>query len=54
MFEIDILFKLASIVDWCILTASKQRKYDIDNVHKNDRKFRNDYSTGDLMMIYNH
>ena len=27
----DMLFKLASIVDWRVITAKKQRQVDIDN-----------------------
>ena len=28
----DILFKIASVVDWLVATAEKQRQVDIDNV----------------------
>ena len=48
-----MLFNLTSTVDWRVLTARKQRQIDIDNVRKNSRKFRHDYTIGNLVYVKN-
>ena len=35
VFGRDMLFNLASVVDWKFLTATKQHQVDIDNVREN-------------------
>ena len=34
IFGRDMLFNLASVVDWRVVTAAKQRQLDIDNVRE--------------------
>ena len=34
VFGRDMLFNLASVVDWRVVTAAKKRQVDIDNVRK--------------------
>ena len=43
VFGRDMLFNLASVVDWRIVTAAKQRQLDIDNVRENARQVTHDY-----------
>ena len=40
VFVRDILFNLASVVDWRVATAVKQRQDDIDNVRKTPSESR--------------
>ena len=40
IFVRDMLFKLASFVDWQVATAAKQRQVDIDNVRENSSELR--------------
>ena len=42
-----ILFKLASVVDWQVATAAKQRQVDIDNVRENANQVTHYYAIGD-------
>ena len=35
VFDRDMLFNLASVVDWRVATAAKQRQVDIDNFREN-------------------
>ena len=42
-----MLFHLASVVDWRVVTATKQQQVDIDNFHENDKRFTHDYTIGD-------
>ena len=46
-----MIFNITSIVDWRIVTATKQRKSYIDNVRKNARQFRHDYVVADLVHV---
>ena len=46
LFERGILFNLASVVDWLVVTAAKQRQVGIDNVIENDKQFTYDYAIG--------
>ena len=43
VFGRDVLFNLASVVDWRVATAKNQRQVDIDNVKENVRKVTHDY-----------
>ena len=42
----DVLFNLASVVYWPVLTAENQRQLDIDNFRENARKVMHDYKIG--------
>ena len=44
VFGRDMLFKLASVVDWRVVTASKQQQVDIDNVQENAWRITHDYT----------
>ena len=46
IFGIDMLFKLASVVDWKVVTAAKQRQVDIDNVRENAKQVTHEYAIG--------
>ena len=46
VFDRDILFNLASFIDWRVVTAAKQRQLDIDNVRENSRGVTDDYTIG--------
>ena len=35
VFDRYVVFNLASIVDWCVITPRNQQKFDIDNACKN-------------------
>ena len=37
LFARDIIFNLASVVDWQVITASKHQQVDTDNVLENSR-----------------
>ena len=41
-----MLFNLASVVDWRVATAAKQRKVDIDNIRENVKQVTHDYAIG--------
>ena len=47
VFGRDMQFNLASVVDWRVVTATKQQQVDIDNFHENDKRFTHDYTIGD-------
>ena len=51
IFGRDTLFNLASVVDWRVLTATKQRQVYIDNVRENDRRVTHDYAIGDQVYV---
>ena len=46
-----VLFNLASVVGWQVVTAANQRQVDIDNVRENTRKFTHDYKIGDQLYV---
>ena len=48
-----MIFNLVSIVNWQVITARKQRKFNIDNVHKNANQVGNNYDVGDLIYVDN-
>ena len=46
-----MLFILASVVDWRVVTAVNQRQLDIGNVRENARKVTHDYKIGDKLYV---
>ena len=48
-----MLFNLMSIVDWCVVTAKKQKQVEIDNVSEDASRFSHDYAIGDLVYVEN-
>ena len=51
VFGRDVLFKLASVVYWLVVTAANQRQVDIDNFIENSKKFTHDYKIGDQRYV---
>ena len=51
VFVRDIIFNLASVLYWRVITAKKQRQVDIDNVQENARRFMHNYAVGDLVYV---
>ena len=47
----DMLFNLASVVDWRVVTTAKQRQVDIDNVRENAKRVTHDYAIGDQVYV---
>ena len=46
VFAREMLFNLASVVYWRVLTYTKQQQVDIDNVQQNTRKVTHEYKIG--------
>ena len=46
VFGRDMLYNLASVVDWLVVTFAKQRQVDIDNVRENAKRVTYDYAIG--------
>ena len=46
-----MLFNLASVIDWRVVTAAKQRQLDVDNVRENDRQFTHYYTIGNRVYV---
>ena len=51
LFGRDMVFNLASVVDWRSATAAKQHQFDIDNVRENAKRVTHDYTIGDQVYI---
>ena len=51
VFARDIIFSLASVVEWRVITASKQRQVDIDSVRENVRLITYDYEICDQFYV---
>ena len=51
VFGIDMLFNLASVIEWRVATAVKQRKVDIDNVIENHKRVTHAYAIGDRVYV---
>ena len=51
VFGKDILFNLAAVVDWRVVTAAKQRQEDIDNVIENTKWVTHDYTIGNQVYL---
>ena len=51
VFGRDILFNLASVIDWKVSIAAKQRQVDVDNVRKNAKQVTHDYAIGNRVYV---
>ena len=51
VFGRDILFNLASFIDWRVATAVKQRQVDIYNVRETVKQFTHDHTIGDRFSV---
>ena len=51
VFGKDIIFNLASVVDWRVITAKKHRQVKTDNVCKNNNQVSDYYVVGDLIYM---
>ena len=51
VFGRDMLFNLASVIDWQVVTPEKQRQVDIDNVIENAKQVTHDYAIGNLVYV---
>ena len=46
-----MLFNLASVVDWRVVTAAKQRQVETDNVRENAKRVTHDYAIRDQVYV---
>ena len=46
-----MLFNLASVVEWQVATAAKQRQVDIDNVRENTKRVTHGYAIGNRVYV---
>ena len=46
VFGRDIIFNLASVIYWRVITAAKHRQVDIVNVQENAKRVTHDYAVG--------
>ena len=51
VFGRDVVFNLASVIDWQVVIAVKQRQVDIDNVRENASQVTHDYAIGNLVYV---
>ena len=51
IFGRDVLFNLASAVECRVVTASKQRQVDIDNVRENAKRVTHDCAIGNQVYV---
>ena len=51
VFVVYMLFNLASVEDWRVVTAVKQRQVYIDHVRENTRRVTHDYAIGDQFYV---
>ena len=51
VFGRDILFYLAPVIDWRVVTATNQRQVDIDNVRENSKRVTHEYAVGDQVYL---
>ena len=51
VFGREMLFNLASVVDWRVVTTTNQLQADINNVRENARKVMHDYAIGDQVYV---
>ena len=51
VFGRDMLFNLASFVDWRVVTATKKRQEDIDNVQEKARRVTQEYAICDRVYV---
>ena len=48
VFGRDMIFNLASVVDWQLITTGKQQQVDIDNIQEKYRQVTHDYVISNL------
>ena len=46
-----MIFNLASVIDWWVITAAKQRQVNIDNIRENARQVTHDYKIGNQVYV---
>ena len=51
IFNRYIIFNLASVVDWRVITVGKKRQVDIDNVQENAMRVTHDYTVGNILYM---
>ena len=51
VFGRDMLFKITSVVEWLVVTASKQRQVEIYKFRENGRLVMHDYAIGNLLYV---
>ena len=51
VFGRDMLFNLASAIDWRVATTVNQHQVDIDNVRENTKRVTHDYAIGDQVWV---
>ena len=51
IFVRDMLFNPASVLDWQVVTAVKQRQVEIDNVRENAKRVTHEYGIGNLVYV---
>ena len=51
VFGRDMLFTLTSVVDWRVVTSTKQCQWDIDNVREKARQLTYEYAIGDRVYV---
>ena len=51
VFGRDMQFNLASVLDWQVVTAAKQKQVEIDNFQENATRVTNDYAIGDQFYV---
>ena len=47
----DMLFKLKSLVYWCVITSGKQQQVGIYNAYKNSILVRYEYTVGNIVYV---
>ena len=47
IFGRDMIFNLASVIDWRVITNGKQQQLETDNMRENARQVTNEYAIGD-------
>ena len=51
VFQRDMVFNIATIVDWRAITINKQRQVDKDNLRENRKRVDYDYQVGDQIYV---
>ena len=46
-----MIFNLASVIKWKVITAQKQHQVDIDYARKNSKQVRFEYTVGNLVYV---
>ena len=53
VFGRDMIFNLATVVDWRVVSARKQTQVDRDNLRENAKRISYDYAVGDRVFVKN-